>query len=766
MAYNRYTQLSWSSLNELPMLQLPTEALGKLLAGAEEEQAQFDKLSSLTPKYIKNSKEDVALANQVRGYQQQLVKDLAETAATGNVNEYRQRLHAAKKNIADMWAEGGAANALESRLSSWEAIQKQVGEDFKENRRVGDAILGTYKFNNIDYDPNMRTYKGLGNATYYRDVKEEDIHKWFADNVNLVKETVMQEGTDGKGSPIKMPLDRINTIYDFMQIKGVSKDRLFNILQTLMPEDFKNSIYQREMAEKYYDPSRPDVNPYLYQVEKNADGTIKKDANDKPIFKTDKDGQPILDFSNPLARLYEGYASAGAYKKIDHDRINVKDELFLIRERQRVSDAAEKAKVEPTFETLPFITNNPVSPMMDVKLDGNGNLAGANFKLDEKGNLVKDDVNPLSWMGGPMIYPNDPKFRERFPQVGRPAIEIFRSAEYHKMFPEMRDAYNRYKNDANFKSLSDKDKSKILLETAQTIAQSRQTIVNDFRSFTGNYSQQERDNKQTTVLGRDGAIGTGANKSVYFVDQSGNVVSPNNYSLQDIANEYFGGDIAAMQKAARIQGELTGKNGISPAGDVFSLSLPAKNGVGPFGNKEASTVRMVVTNQNSIQSAIQRPVFEINSIFTTRGKDRSLAFVPSQYAGDLANYTDDNGVPIFNREVYARRADTNLSEATFKQANETEKEFYKNNGRVDVMIDGNPVSITSEAALQAHVDELKREADRLFYSPKDNKQIPGIELVDAETGTVIGGQDLIDNLTRVYNGEAVRFREFDYKSRK
>lgn len=757
MAYNRYTQLSWSSLNELPMLQLPTEALGKLLATAEEEQAQFDKLSNLTPKYVKESEKDVALANQVRGYQQQLVKDLAETAATGNVNEYRQKLHAAKRNIADMWAEGGAANALETRYNSWEAIKKQVAEDFKENIRVGDAIIGSYKFNDLAYDPNMRTFKGLGNATYYRDVKEEDIHKWFADNVNLVKETLMDEGRSIKG------IDRVNTIHDFFQVKGVSKDRLFNILQTLMPEDFKNSIYQREMAEKYYDPSRPNMNPYLYQVEKNADGTIKKDANDKPIFKTDKDGQPILDFTNPLARLYEGYATAGAYQKIDHDRINVKDELFLIQERQRLADEAEKAKVENTFETLPFITNNPVSPIMDIKLTDDGEISGV---FGPHG-AVGAAGNPLSYAGPFTPYAkDDPKFKERYPYAFEKGIELFRTKKFQDDYPEMRDAYNRYKNDPKFKNMNDKDKAKVLLETAQTIAESRQTVVNEFRSFTGNYSKQERDIRQATVLGENGKLGTGANKSVYFVNENGNVVSPNNYSLQDIANEFFNGDIAAMQKAAGIQGELTGKNGISPAGDVFSLSLPAKNGIGPFGNNASSTVRMVITNQNSIQSAIQRPVFEMNSIFTTRGKDRSLAFIPSQYASDLANYTDDKGVPIFNREVYTRRADTNLSEATLKQAEETERTFYENNGRVDVLVEGNPVSITSEAALQAYVRDLKNESNRLFYSPKENKQIPGMELVDAATGTVIGGQDLIDNLTRVYNGESVRFREFDYKSRK
>jgi len=83
---NRYTQLSYSNF-DLPMLQLPFEQLNELVGSFQKSKDEFDALSELMPKYIKDSQSDTELVGQIKSYQNQVVNQLADVAATGDVAE-------------------------------------------------------------------------------------------------------------------------------------------------------------------------------------------------------------------------------------------------------------------------------------------------------------------------------------------------------------------------------------------------------------------------------------------------------------------------------------------------------------------------------------------------------------------------------------------------------------------------------------------------------------------------------------------------------
>ena len=133
---NRYTNLSYSNLNDLPLLSLPFEQLQGVLSASQQAKDQFDELSGLTPKYIQNSASDVKLAGTVKQYQNDVAAQLAEIAQSGDANKYRRELANARKNIVKMWQPGGAANALETRYA--EDLKDQAETKVEE---VKDQLL-------------------------------------------------------------------------------------------------------------------------------------------------------------------------------------------------------------------------------------------------------------------------------------------------------------------------------------------------------------------------------------------------------------------------------------------------------------------------------------------------------------------------------------------------------------------------------------------------------------------------------------------------
>jgi len=722
MSTNRYTQLSWGTLNDIPLLKLPIEALAGVMAVAEKEKEDFDKLSSLTPKYIKDSKSDVELANKIKGYQNQLTNDLSEIAAKGNANEYRRSLHDAKKQIADMWAEGGAANALETRYGTWAEMQKQIDKDFENNRRVGNYVKSSYKFGDIEYDPSMRTYKGLSSANYYRDIKDEDVSKWFTENIASVKKTLLDSGMS------KDKVDKINTIRDYFQVKGVTHEKLMEVFQSVMPQDFKNSIYQKARAEKFYNPNLPDPSQYMYQVEKDEEGNAKVDENGKPVYKErtvlNAKGKPIIDnstgkpitelipdLSNPLMRLYHGYSVAGSYKEIDHDRLVLKDFVELERQKFLLKKEFEAPEYIPREQA---VTNNANAPApLELKLDANGNL------LTGEATAYKASSNPLA--GGTVAV--TPKTKTD--KDGKPikAIDLFRSGELARTFPEAADAYNHYKDDPWFKKLPDKEKAEVLV-----------TAVNNARSgkAVGTITvNQVVDNKEgvvfkkgktESIVGKEGSLGSIATRPIFLIDENNNVISDAKTS-EDIIRDYFGGDVAAFTKATQFSGDLRGDNSVIPSGDVLTTNFNKEGGWFGIGAKSGK-VRLLVATDSHAQAAIRAPIFIGNSAANGNNKDSppfrtGLASVDSAYP---------KGIQVTDR-VFFR--DVDLRE----QAKEIKEQFKKDGYYIEPVTNNR---ITNPNAVDAIVNGIISEAERVKKTPSENTVRHELWVKDPRTGEYIG----------------------------
>lgn len=358
---NRYTNLSFSSLNDLPQLSLPFNELDSLLSNQQSKVDLFNSSANLVPKYIQQSESDRNLAGQIMQYQQDVKTKLAELASTGNVNNYLQGLHESQNQIKRLYSPGGAADVLQQRYNQKEIRDKQLDEVFKANPKLATFYKQTTPYNNVDFNPQTGEYKPLnsfGNIKPH--VDEKDINTWFNTNLDNIKDSLLQSGIS------KSKLDTITSLTDFWQMEGVSKDKLISVFTTLFPKEFEDSLYQEEQADKYF-----------------SGDTTPIDTN---IFVKDDKGEYKLNINNPIGRRIEGYSTLGSRQILKHDRIKDQNEIALENIKQQNRKDLEDYKNKTLrFEGNSAAFNPNGRPDSTAKI--NEQVSSLDVKID---NLYKE----------------------------------------------------------------------------------------------------------------------------------------------------------------------------------------------------------------------------------------------------------------------------------------------------------------------------------------------------------------------------------------
>jgi len=176
MATNRYTQLSYSDPNQMPMLSLPYEAMDQVLGQYQQRQDQFTTLSNLGFQFLQDSDTDVELAGQVQGYQDSVREEIAKAAQTGKVSDYQRALRGGLGSLMKLRTPGGPVAALEGRVQQMAAAKKKINKQFKDeigtsNHSYAMAML---KPGDIGYNLDSGTYNQISapNVQNYFNVKE------------------------------------------------------------------------------------------------------------------------------------------------------------------------------------------------------------------------------------------------------------------------------------------------------------------------------------------------------------------------------------------------------------------------------------------------------------------------------------------------------------------------------------------------------------------------------------------------------------------
>ena len=352
MALSPNTRLSYSTLNDLPLVQLPADLLDKTMANVQGRKDITEQALLKSPDYIRQSATDRDLAEQINRYQEDIRTKLRDVAQSGDTSRYMQALGRAQNRLLEIYRPGGAADVLAKRKEMKTKRDAQLDETFKDNPRLAEYYKKTTPIPELNYNQSTGTYNQIGMPPIHRDIKDEDVADWFNQNLDNVKDSLLDSWTGDKGL-LKQQLDGITDVYDFWKLKGVTKDKLQMVLSETFPDDFKESIYQKEKADRYFSGDTDPIDTKIWV----------KDPDNKGKYK--------LNPNNPISKLINGYSSLGARENWDSELVKDQDEIGLEWYKNSLDSEAED-QAGFIIKTIP--SSKGVADDVEFYVDNSGNL--------------------------------------------------------------------------------------------------------------------------------------------------------------------------------------------------------------------------------------------------------------------------------------------------------------------------------------------------------------------------------------------------------
>lgn len=507
MASNRYTNLAWSSLRDLPHLTLPYQELDSILQ-SQQNKIDITKASTdLVPDYIKDSSSDRQLAGQIMQYQQGVKQQLADIAKTGNVPAYMQALNQVQEQVKRLYQPGGAADILKQRKLQDEGEKKRLYEFYKDKPDWADYAIKNRKYNDVGYNSQTGEFNNIntfGNTPVH--VQPKEIDEWANRNLDNIKDSLLEDAEISKKVTRKQ-LDAITSVYDFWQLKGVPYEKIAFALANTIPKEYVQSLYHQAQVDRFYNPNMPELDPNIF---------VKGD-----------DGKDKLNINNPVGRLLHGYALEGERKNLEHNRIKDDNEVKLLK----IKDQIENPYIPPTSGYTEAVKNPLLIGLSEIKvIDGKPQ---PKTKLEE--HIPQSQI----------IYGED------------------KYGVYKKTYTK--DNISEQENDLiegikeRYKTKYSKDISDKQLEQAyNTLIEDRKSSAITFEQIT---DPKQLKNLNDRVLGSEKKIVNIGVRPVYFLDSSGNVTRPMN--AQDAIDRL---GVENLDKG--IEGKISADNSLGlPSGD-------------------------------------------------------------------------------------------------------------------------------------------------------------------------------------------------------
>lgn len=253
---NRYTELSFNSLKDLPMLSLPYDALNDMLGQNQANILATDSMTSMAPKFIQESVFATDAAKQINQYQQQTKEKLAQIAATGNTRDYMAALDQTQQEIAKLYRPGGLAYNLEQdyakytqhvakeqeRLSKGEIDQYQFQQSIKNPLQQYDAAKGTKQYNPT-LKPQAVNFDEFANK-FIANYKDTDLVR--KGNFRIINGQVVYDDTKVTGVEAQKVLRDLSDAFESAaSTTGQLQDR-FNVLNegNKLVTDYKSKQLQ------------------------------------------------------------------------------------------------------------------------------------------------------------------------------------------------------------------------------------------------------------------------------------------------------------------------------------------------------------------------------------------------------------------------------------------------------------------------------------------------------------------------------------------
>ena len=178
---NRYTNLSYSTLNDLPLPQIPFEQLGKVLESYQQQQDTFEAVREKGYNVLKNDS-DQKLAKQVEGFQDEIVSNLANQYMKGGTQEYMSALRGGIKSLIKLRQPGGAIAALEGRHKQLATVQEELKKKYEKDAAIDnyEVAKSMIKIGDVNYNAETGTYNSITTPSLQN----------FQDNYKQIEDTI------------------------------------------------------------------------------------------------------------------------------------------------------------------------------------------------------------------------------------------------------------------------------------------------------------------------------------------------------------------------------------------------------------------------------------------------------------------------------------------------------------------------------------------------------------------------------------------------
>ena len=233
---------------ELPVLQIPFEALYGQMQQYQQTYDAIGQLDSMMPKHLEK---DTEWADKYRQYSSEVSNAVTNAFAEGNTSDAIRMMRNASSALANEWKPGGLAYALEERYGAYtqgiEQLQKAHEKDptqmnFAFGKNMFDKSIG-----DLDYDYQTMKYNRVGTPNVYNYV---DIAKKLHEEVKTIMPDVEER-------------DILNGMWiSRLKDKGYSQDRIDAIWNGIVSSPEVQQQFAVEMYGKMGNLSEEDKLKY------------------------------------------------------------------------------------------------------------------------------------------------------------------------------------------------------------------------------------------------------------------------------------------------------------------------------------------------------------------------------------------------------------------------------------------------------------------------------------------------------------------------
>lgn len=233
---------------ELPVLQIPFEALYGQMQQYQQTYDAIGQLDSMMPKHLEK---DTEWADKYRQYSSEVSNAVTNAFAEGNTSDAIRMMRNASSALANEWKPGGLAYALEERYGAYtqgiEQLQKAHEKDptqmnFAFGKNMFDKSIG-----DLEYDYQTMKYNRVGTPNVYNYV---DIAKKLHEEVKTIMPDVEER-------------DILNGMWiSRLKDKGYSQDRIDAIWNGIVSSPEVQQQFAVEMYGKMGNLSEEDKLKY------------------------------------------------------------------------------------------------------------------------------------------------------------------------------------------------------------------------------------------------------------------------------------------------------------------------------------------------------------------------------------------------------------------------------------------------------------------------------------------------------------------------